>query len=625
MPEYKCINCGEIKESEKLCTCPICGYSMYEQPYERAEMLRSEIIRFIECIIREKAHITDVCFKEKNEDEKRFPDFDKIRQYVCSSQKTEIFLDRLLNSTEQIKKHIREPFRKKYTGDPDKLSVKSERSKEQLLAVAEELETEIDIGELACPDITLEYSEIPDDILLSDADKLLDRIVLLADKIKEFIKKNGIYGTAYQKTIGKPSLSEEKDRRSDIKKCIGEANVVLAKKYVVDILEDGTKELNEMLKAVWDSVFVIMSAPVLQKEHIYTVGEKTGLDESEYLAVLSEILADRFSAVNEYIRGEDFLNNKTEDRLFDLYNKILDLDWYGYMKVNKGTVLKTGESEKALEMLIGLSSVKTGIMKIKAYAAANKDSSDLNLHMCFYGNPGTGKTEAARIIAGILHENGLLPTDNVVETDRSGLVAGYVGQTALKTADKIAEAMGGVLFIDEAYSLIQSETKGDYGHEAVATLIKAMEDHRGKLCVIFAGYKNPMQEMLAANPGFESRIQFRLDFPNYSRDELGQIAKLMLKKKKYSIGEAALSRILDITDIKRKDPNFANAREIRNILDQVIMCQNLRCAGTDDKSLEIIDVNNYIKDNNISLPTDGEGIVKKILSAEEELDRLVGL
>lgn len=218
-----------------------------------------------------------------------------------------------------------------------------------------------------------------------------------------------------------------------------------------------------------------------------------------------------------------------------------------------------------------------------------------------------------------------MPTAKVIETDRRGLVAGYVGQTAIKTAEVIKSAMGGVLFIDEAYSLVQNDTSGDYGHEAVSTLIKAMEDYRGKFCVILAGYKNPMNEMIATNQGFQSRIGFTLDFPNYDRKELSQILDIMLKAREYSVSDAAKERMLDITDHKRKDSNFANAREVRNILDKVIMCQNVRCAGTSDKALEIVDVNTYIRDEHINIPTSGNGFVKKILTTEEELDTLVGL
>ena len=274
--------------------------------------------------------------------------------------------------------------------------------------------------------------------------------------------------------------------------------------------------------------------------------------------------------------------------------------------------------------------LSTGIVikKIKAYALMNKDSDALNIHMCFLGNPGCGKTEVARYVAGILYENKILPTKKIIEVDRSGLVSEYFGATAEKTRSVIARAMGGVLFVDEAYALGNNADTGgltDYGREAIDTLVKAMEDHRGEFCVIFAGYRNEMQKMLSVNPGLKSRIQFTLDFPNYTREELKEITMLMLKKRKYTIGEAALSRMLDITDVRRKDPNFANAREIRNILDQVIMCQNLRCAGTEDTEIGIVDVNKYIQDAKINLPTSSTGAAQKILTGEEELDQLIGL
>ena len=273
--------------------------------------------------------------------------------------------------------------------------------------------------------------------------------------------------------------------------------------------------------------------------------------------------------------------------------------------------------------MIGLAGIKESIKKIKAYALSNKDSDALNLHMCFYGNPGTGKTEVARIIAGILYENKILPTKKVIEVDRSDLVGEYLGETPQKTMDVIDSAMGGVLFIDEAYSLAPKDVKFDYGHEAVAALIKAMEDRRGKFCVILAGYKNQMLDMISTNPGFKSRIQFQLDFPNYSREEMRSIASLMLTSKKYTANDAAIQKMLDITDVKRREPNFANAREIRNIIDGVIMCQNLRTLGTENTEIGITDVNKYIEDNNINLPLGS--VSNKILTAEEELEQLVGL
>ena len=307
---------------------------------------------------------------------------------------------------------------------------------------------------------------------------------------------------------------------------------------------------------------------------------------------------------------------------------MIELDKFGILVPVGTELINIGESEKELNKMIGLSGIKESILKIKAYALANKDSKDLNIHMCFMGNPGSGKTEVARHIAEILYENKILPTKNIVEVDRSGLVSQYFGATAEKTSRVIAKAMGGVLFVDEAYALgnnSDSEGLTDYGKEAIDTLVKAMEDNRGKFCVILAGYKNEMEKMLATNPGFKSRIQFVLDFPNYSRDELKSITELMLKDRGYTFSDGTMDKVLDITEIRRKDPNFANAREIRNILDQVIMNQNLRCLGTNDKEIGLVDVNKYINDFKLNMPTAGEGVAAKVMTGEEELDQLVGL
>ena len=161
--------------------------------------------------------------------------------------------------------------------------------------------------------------------------------------------------------------------------------------------------------------------------------------------------------------------------------------------------------------------------------------------------------------------------------------------------------MNGVLFIDEAYALTETGTKG-YGDEAISVLLKAMEDKRGRFCVILAGYKNEMKSMLDRNPGFESRIQFHLEFPDYTREELGEIANAFLSKKKYDITPEALDKLLDITDYYRARPNFANARTVRSIIDQVLMNQNLRTEDTpNDRSVTIDDVTDYIIDEKIDL------------------------
>lgn len=263
----------------------------------------------------------------------------------------------------------------------------------------------------------------------------------------------------------------------------------------------------------------------------------------------------------------------------------------------------TGEEE--LDQLIGLSAVKRMVKKIKAYAKRNQGQEGFNLHMCFYGNPGTGKTEVARILSRILYDAGVLPEAKLVETDSRGLIGQYVGETAPKTQAKIEDAMNGVLFIDEAYGLVSSSTADSitsYGEEAIAVLLKEMEDRRGQFCVILAGYKDEMKTMLSINPGLQSRIQFTLDFPDYTREELGQIAAAFLAKRKYEIGGEALSKLLDVTEYYRSRPNFANARTVRNILDQVIMNQNLRTEDTDGDTLIVLeDVEDYLMDEGIDL------------------------
>lgn len=396
------------------------------------------------------------------------------------------------------------------------------------------------------------------------------------------------------------------------------------KKHQIDIFSDGTEELYEMLKVLWNAIEVIMFSPILTKVYLYEYkGEN--LSQNEFKETLKNEINARYWGISNTVLSSYYFEDKTEDELFKLYNKMIKIDSFGFMGVNKSHLLLPGEYEEKLNNLIGLSSIKENVKKIKAYAIKNKESETLNLHMCFYGNPGTGKTEVARIIAGILYENKILPTKNVIEVDRSGLVSQYFGATAEKTSRVIKSAIGGVLFIDEAYALGNNSDAGitDYGKEAIDTLVKAMEDYRGKFCVIFAGYKNQMLNMISINPGLRSRIQFELEFPNYSRSELKEITDLMLEERKYTLSETTMEKILDITDVKRREPNFANAREIRNILDGIIMCQNIRSTGTEDNELGIVDVNKYIEDSKISIPI---GVTKsKILTAEEELDNLIGL
>ena len=630
MAEFRCISCGAVKESYSVCSCPECGYRMFETPYDRKKKLISEIEGFISQLEVSSVTRENLVFEGKEKDDKRFPDYDMILRYVSGKDRTEDFFRNLLETTEQLKLHFASEFSKTYPVSFRNSERIIRQYDEVLCAAAQKLAPEHtpELNSVQWGKASLLYKEKQNKSLLLSANELLDLIEKLAKKIVKFIKINNLYGSnhKYHPKKRENKFSAKTDYKAEFEKAIAETEKILAKKYIVDLTEDGSEELKEMLNCLWHGIELIMRAPLFIKtfDYLTETGEKS---ETDFFDEITEKLRQRYACFNDALSLPSLLESKPEDDLFELYKELIGLDKFGFLVPVGTQLINIGESEEKLNKLIGLNGIKESIKKIKAYALANKDSKDLNIHMCFLGNPGSGKTEVARYIASILYENKILPTNKVIEVDRSGLVSQYFGATAEKTSGVISRAMGGVLFIDEAYALANNpdESRTDYGKEAIDTLVKAMEDYRGKFCVILAGYKNETLQMLSANPGFKSRIQFILDFPNYSREELKSITELMLANRQYTIGDAAMSRILDITDIKRKEPNFANAREIRNILDQVIMCQNMRCAGTTDNELGIVDVNKYIRDAKINLPTFGSGTEKKLMSGEDELDALIGL
>ncbi|MGN0165753.1 MAG: AAA family ATPase [Lachnospiraceae bacterium] len=232
-----------------------------------------------------------------------------------------------------------------------------------------------------------------------------------------------------------------------------------------------------------------------------------------------------------------------------------------------------------LNSYVGLNSVKREVESLVNLIKVQRmreqmglKSTDISKHMVFMGNPGTGKTTVARILSKIYQGLGVLDNDNYVEVDRSGLVCGYVGQTAIKTQEVVDEAMGGILFIDEAYSLTVAKGENDFGQEAVDTLLKAMEDHRDELVVIVAGYEKPMEEFLNSNPGLRSRFNKYLYFEDYTPEELVQITENMCKGKQYELSAEAKKEALNFFEkkIASNQENFANAREARNYLEAAI-------------------------------------------------------
>ena len=248
-----------------------------------------------------------------------------------------------------------------------------------------------------------------------------------------------------------------------------------------------------------------------------------------------------------------------------------------------------GDPYQELDDLIGLGAVKNEVRSLANFfklqqqrKAKGLKTPKLSYHLVFTGSPGTGKTTVARIVARIYKDLGILKKGHTVETDRSGLVARYMGQTALKTNALVDSAINGVLFIDEAYALVPEDGNGqDYGQEAISTLLKRMEDDRDRLVVIIAGYPKEMKRFINSNPGLQSRFSRYINFPDYTSDELTDIFKMYLKKNQYTLtpqAEDVLRQQLDYA-VSHKDRNFGNARFVRNIFEAAIQNQANRLSG----------------------------------------------
>ena len=242
--------------------------------------------------------------------------------------------------------------------------------------------------------------------------------------------------------------------------------------------------------------------------------------------------------------------------------------------------------------LVGLAPVKTRIRQIAALLLVDRlraqhglAAGTPTLHMSFTGNPGTGKTTVALRMAEILHRLGFARSGRVVAVTRDDLVGQYIGHTAPKTREAIKRAMGGVLFIDEAYYLYRPENERDYGQEAIEILLQAMENQRDDLVVILAGYRDRMERFFSSNPGMASRIAHHIDFPDYDAGELYAIATLMLGQMQYRLDTAAAAALREYIALRLQQPHFANARSIRNALDRARLRHACRLVDGPSKAL----------------------------------------
>ncbi len=247
------------------------------------------------------------------------------------------------------------------------------------------------------------------------------------------------------------------------------------------------------------------------------------------------------------------------------------------------TVNKVHEIKKELDSLVGLNNIKKHINEIYAFMEIQKRRSreklhieSQALHMVFKGNPGTGKTTVARILGKLFREAGILPKGHLVEVERADLVGEYIGHTAQKTRDQIKKSLGGILFIDEAYSLARGGEK-DFGKEAIDTLVKGMEDHKDNLIIILAGYVEEMNRFMQTNPGLRSRFPIHINFPDYSTDELLAIADMMLQQRQYSLSSGSREELRMIIEaMPRLHEHNGNARLVRNLIERAMRVQAVR-------------------------------------------------
>lgn len=360
--------------------------------------------------------------------------------------------------------------------------------------------------------------------------------------------------------------------------------------WVKDAVEKFVKSFNEIPQSVWGEA---------SDEHpfYFLAVEEMKKYEKEYLELLYE-----YSAVLANIDG---VLSSEEVHFLQFLKKMIDC-----VEKNGQSERTSENSEDELNNLIGLSSVKGEIKTFKNFLGIQKERMKKNLpvpptsyHLVFSGNPGTGKTTVARIVAKIFKELGILSKGHLVEVSRADLVAGYVGQTAIKTNEKIDSALDGVLFIDEAYTL-SNGGENDFGQEAIDTILKRMEDDRKRLVVIVAGYTNEIKNFINSNPGLSSRFNRYIEFADYTELELVEIFKSNLSKYGYylnadaeeklreSISSAVMKKNVD-SDTRKS--SFGNGRFVRNLFEKVIERQANRLALVPD--LNGVDINELIADD----------------------------
>ena len=412
--------------------------------------------------------------------------------------------------------------------------------------------------------------------------------------ISDILNKS-LKASNYTEGIGVSEISLYKlEKTEDLKEYYLKSSIVILKDLkALDSQDDTYKkklalELNELLT---NKVITIVSG---NAEEIKNFSHDFELVYTRYFKFRLEGVNPEINDVYEEVLNiipNDIMTDEMKVNLLDYISESYPKNTYDYPTYrnnlcndilfnNKIPKLEESKSMdeifKELNDLVGLDKVKKILHELASLVSLkNKTKDDLNissvnLHMVFLGPPGTGKTTVARLVAGILYNLKCIKQDKLIEVSSKDLVAEYVGQTAPKTMSVIEKAMGGVLFIDEAYSLA-SNGQNSYNDEAIATLIKAMEDYRDNLVVIFAGYTKEMQAFLDSNSGIVSRIGYMLEFENYSTDELCEIFKKMVLKAGFILQEDSIDVLKEIIEKHKNDENFGNARFVRNVYEKTII------------------------------------------------------
>ena len=408
-----------------------------------------------------------------------------------------------------------------------------------------------------------------------------------------------------------------------LKKIIIENNkkifIISGNKEKIKLIFDENGEFASLFGYKWD--LNDLSIDLLTQEiknKLLATNINISIDDNELSSIISQLSKEsNFKNLNFV----EEIYQKTLKNFFESDNDTITLELLPQTKDN----ISIDETMEEIDKLIGMKKIKTELRNLSKFLNFNKRlekmngiTKTLNLHMVFSGNAGTGKTTVARLLADILYNMGYIEERKITEITPKDLIGEYQGQTAPKARRTIENALGGVLFIDEAYSLVSSSgSKANFGSEAIVELLKCMEDYQDRLVIIFAGYHDEMNDFINLNPGLKSRVRYYFDFEDYSEDELIQILYLKLNKLNLTISDDAVKTLKRIISFNMKATNFGNGRYVDNLINNLLVKHSLNLSDTDDTNLLNIDIN----DVNLLSETNELNITDVFRS----LDKLIGL